>query len=107
MAKCQCGRVAVFQDKNTLLSYCTFCSSSELTSSENAYFQFLERSLPLTVGEAVECKREGRYEDGTGIIIDMSHELERGGTPLHPAFLVRLGNGEEKWYTEVCLTRVH
>ncbi len=53
-------------------------------------------------GDRVECNRIG-YE-GTGTIVDISTDVEVGGSKLYPRFLVRLDDGPETWYNGVSLT---
>ncbi|QGJ94873.1 hypothetical protein SEA_REDWATTLEHOG_10 [Gordonia phage RedWattleHog] len=107
--KCLCGkgRPVEYVDEVTQRGYCSVCASSEVTSSLAVHMQFISDLVPLEVGERVECRTVGEYYDGTGVIVEISTELRHGGTPVHPAYRVRLDGekGEELWYTPVCLTR--
>jgi len=93
-------------DPITERGYCTACAANETTSTRHVHLQWLSTVLPLEVGERVECRTVGEIYDGDGEIIEISTEIRRGGTPVHPAYLVRLDDGREWWYTSVCLTRV-
>lgn len=97
----------VFTDPLTLRSYGRCCAMQEKTSSRGAFYALLDKVLPLGPGCRVECRTAGTHYDGTGVVTDVSTDLENGGTPVHPAFLVSMdGSGELVWYTEVCLTRI-
>lgn len=105
---CMCGRHPVkYVDVVTQRGYCMVCSSSEITSSPNAHLQFISDVVPLAVGERVECRTMGEFYDGTGVIEEISTDLSRGGTPVHPAYRVKLDGERERslWYTPICLTR--
>ena len=78
-----------------------------ILSSVNVNLQFLSTLLPLALGERVECRTVGEFYDGDGEIIKISDEVRNGGTPVHPAFLVKMDDGQELWYTSICLTRLH
>lgn len=108
--KCWCmRRESAFQDKVTLREYCLECSRSEKTSSSNVHLQYLATLIPLGPGDSVECYQAGdraRYE-GLGVIEEVSTDYREGGTVNHPVYRVRLRGDKEKWYTSVCLERVH
>jgi hypothetical protein len=105
---CPGGGPVAFWDKVTDRGYCVACASDEATSSRDVHLQFLSAITPLGVGETVECRNLGldEYYDGVGEIIEISTEVRRGGTPVHPAYLVRLSDGRQLWYTSICLTRI-
>mgnify|MGYP000123690203 CR=1 FL=1 len=107
--KCLCGkgRPVSYVDEVTQIGYCSVCAGSEITSSLRVHLQFVSETVPLEVGERVECRTIGEYYDGTGVIVEMSTDLEKGGTPVYPAYRVRLDGeeGETLWYTPICLTR--
>lgn len=104
---CGKGRPVRYVDDVTQRGYCTVCASSEMTSSLTVHLQFISDTIPLEVGERVECRTVGQYYDGTGVIVEMSTDLAQGGTPVHPAYRVKLDGdtGETLWYTPCCLTR--
>lgn len=107
--KCWCskGDPIAFVDQVTQRGYCRTCAMDPILSSTNVNLQFLSTLLPYTVGERVECRTVGEYYDGNGEIIEISEELHNGGTPVHPAFLVKMDDGQTLWYTSICLTRLH
>lgn len=103
---CGKGRPVKYIDNVTLRGYCAVCASSEFTSSLSVNLQFISDLVPYEIGERVECRTMGEFYDGTGVITEMSTSLEKGGTPVHPAYRVKLDNDKgELWYTPVCLTR--
>lgn len=103
---CGKGRPVKYVDKDTLRGYCKVCASSEITSSLSVNFQFLSELVPYEVGERVECRTMGEFYDGTGIVVEVSTALEKGGTPVFPAYRVKLdGDKGDLWYTPICLTR--
>lgn len=107
-AKCLCptGDPVRFVDDVTERGFCMKCSSQEVTSSANVHLQYLSHLLGYTVGERVDCWTAARWYDGSGTVIRISVDLKDGGTPDHPAYLVRMDDGSELWYTGVCLRRL-
>lgn len=106
--KCLCpkGDPVRFTDDVTGRGFCLFCSSKEVTSSKNVNLQYLSLLLGYEVGERVDCWTAARWYDGSGEVIRVSVDLKDGGTPDHPAYLVRLDDEQELWYTGVCLRRL-
>lgn len=109
-AQCLCrdGGAVAFVDPVTHVGYCISCSMDPIKSSQNVNLQYLDDLLqqqPVALGERVECRTEGIDYDGDGEVIRISEEVRHGGTPVHPAYLVRLDDGREWWYTSICLTR--
>lgn len=102
---CRRGAQAVFVDPVTERGYCTACAANETTSTRHVHLQWLTGLLPLEPGERVECRTVGEHYDGDGEIVEISTEVRRGGTPVHPAYLVRLDDDRQLWYTSCCLTR--
>ena len=107
-AKCLCpaGDPVRFVDDVTERGFCLKCSSQEVTSSANVHLQYLSHLLGYTIGERVNCWTAARWYDGPGTVIRISVDLKDGGTPDHPAYLVRLDSEQELWYTGVCLRRL-
>lgn len=102
---CPEGNPVAYYDTTTEKGYCPPCASSELTSSRSVHIQYLNDILPYEVGEHVYCWTVGKIYDGEGEVIKVSEDLRDGGTPVHPAYLVRLKDGQELWYTSICLRR--
>lgn len=107
--KCWCpdGSPVVFRDRVTERGYCYACSADPILSTMQVHIAFLDSLLPFTEGDRVECRTEGEHYDGKGEIIEISTEIRNGGTPIYPAYLVRLDDQQELWYTSICLTRIH
>lgn len=107
-AKCLCpsGDPVRFVDDVTERGFCVKCASQEVTSSVNAHLQYLSQLLGYAVGERMDCWTAARWYDGSGRVTSVSVDLKDGGTPAHPAYLVKLDDGEELWYTGVCLRRL-
>jgi len=105
------GEPVAFVDQITERGYCRGCASNDITSSFNVHLQFLDSLLPFGVGDRVECRTVGEYYDGNGEVVRVSEELHDGGTPVFPAYLVKMDDPEkwpeDRWYTGICLTRVH
>lgn len=96
-----------FTDPVTKRPYCAACAAQEVTSSRGAHFVLLDKLLPVGVGSRVECRAAGEHYEGTGVIVEISTQLEHGGTPVHPAYLVQLDESTQRtWYTSCCLTKV-
>lgn len=99
-------RLGVYEDSVTLRAYCTICAASEISSSRNVHLQFLSDLIPYEVGERVECWTAGTIYEGFGVVQRVSTDLIDGGTPVHPAYLVKLDEQEEPlWFTPICLKR--
>lgn len=79
---------------------------SEVTSSRDVHLQFLASLMPLDIGDRCECRTVGTEYEGVGEIIEISEELRNGGTPVHPAYLVKMEDQRELWFTEICLKRI-
>lgn len=107
-AKCLCpkGSPVRFVDDVTGRGFCAKCASQEVTSSANVHLQYTSLLLGYIEGERVDCWTAGRWYDGSGTVIKVSTDLRDGGTPDHPAYLVKLDDDEELWYTGVCLRRL-
>ena len=106
--KCLCpqGGPVRFIDDVTGRGFCSKCASQEITSSANVHLQYTSQLLGYEVGERVDCWTAARWYDGSGTVIEVSTDLKDGGTPKHPAYLVRLDDGQELLYTGVCLRRL-
>lgn len=99
-------RLGIYEDEITLRPYCTVCAATEATSSRNVHLQFLSDLVPYVPGERVECWTAGTIYEGFGIVQRVSTDLIDGGTPVHPAYLVRLDDRDEPlWFTPICLKR--
>lgn len=99
-------RLGVYEDTITLRNYCTVCAADQIRSSQNVHRQYLSDLVPYVVGERVECWTVGTQYDGFGTVVEVSTELRHGGTPVHPAYLVKLDGADEPlWYTPICLKR--
>lgn len=107
-AKCLCpaGDPVRFVDDITGRGFCLSCSSKEVTSSTNTHLQYLSHILGYDVGERVDCWTAARWYEGRGEVIRVSTDLKDGGTVDHPAYLVRLDDGQEMLFTRVCLRRL-
>lgn len=106
---CWCGNEAAVQDKITLREYCLDCALSPKTSSESVYSQLLDSMIPFAVGDRVDCFQAGdinRYV-GNGKIVQISTDLEEGGTPVFPVYQVEFDGGLNKWFTAICMRRTH
>lgn len=103
---CGHGRPVTYRDAVTRVGFCNVCASSEITSSREVNLQYLSDLIPYREGERVQCWTMGEFYDGVGVITEVSTELRNGGTPIHPAYLVKLDDQEEPlWYTAVCFKR--
>lgn len=106
---CWCGNRAVLQDRITLREYCLDCALSPKRSSENVFHQLLDAMAPFEVGDQVDCYQAGdpdRYA-GRGIIAQTSTDLAEGGTPVYPVYQVNFEQGPSRWFTAICLRRIH
>lgn len=106
---CGKGRPVKYTDEVTQRGYCSVCATNEITSSLNVHLQFLSDLVLFDVGDRVECRTVGEYYDGTGTVVESSTELSNGGTPIYPAYRVKLDgeDGITQWYTPICLTRTN
>lgn len=107
-AKCLCpeGAPVRFVDDITGRGFCMKCSSNELTSSANVHLQYNSHLIGYEVGDRVDCWTAARWYDGSGEVIRVSVDLKDGGTVDHPAYLVRLDDEQELWYTGACFRRL-
>lgn len=76
--------------------YCTECLN-ELTALSNPLVDYLAVTVPFKVGDRVECRTAGALYDGIGVVDEVSTSLANYGTPVYPAFHVKI---EEKAYPE-------
>lgn len=83
------------------------CASQEVTSSANVHMQYTSHLLGYDVGDRVDCWTAARWYDGQGRVTQVSTDLKDGGTPDHPAYLVKMDDHDEPlWYTGICLRRL-
>ena len=100
------GRPIKFIDGLTERAFCNICAASEITSSRDVHLQYIDSLIPFEQGERVECWTVAEFYDGPGTVVGVSTELQYGGTPINPAYLVKLDDQDELfWYTPVCLKR--
>lgn len=75
-------------------------------------FIFLYLTVPYRVGDVVEARTAGQLYDGIGTVTGVYFDLEHGGSPIYPAFEVRIDQpaGEDSpadgLYPENCLRRL-
>lgn len=92
--------------------YCADCLSSLPVPSPSRLLEFLMITIPYRVGDQVRCYTAGALYDGIGVIDEVSFDLEKFGTPVHPSFHVTITEKaydeapDELWYTERCLKSV-
>jgi hypothetical protein len=78
--------------------YCQDCVDlAQQTVRESPVLSFMLSTVPFKVGDRVECRTAEVLYDGIGTIDEVSMEIEKFGTPFHPAFHVVI---EEKAYPE-------
>ena len=69
-------------------------------------------TVPFHVGDKVECRTAAALYDGIGTVEEIDIDFKMGGTPVFPAFRVRLEEKsqedlpDELWYVENCLKLV-
>jgi hypothetical protein len=77
--------------------YCAACFQALPVATPGRIIDYLVRTVPFKVGDRVECRTAEVLYDGIGTIDEVSMEIEKFGTPFHPAFHVVI---EEKAYPE-------
>lgn len=107
---CRQGRDIVYTDGG--LGYCADCATTLPIPSVARAMGFLAATIPFRVGDRVECRLAGQILEGVGTVEDISFDIEHGGTPVCPSFLVKIEQKaypeapDEEWATEICLTKV-
>lgn len=95
------------------LDYCQECVDSfPQEKPEVEGLLYLLASIPFQVGDKVECRTAGTLYDGIGTVEEIDIDFKMGGTPVFPAFRVKLEDKAQEdlpddlWYTEACLALV-
>ena len=94
------------------LFYCQDCIDAVPEKPELFGLAYLLATIPFSVGDRVECRTAGELYDGIGVVEEIDLNFKMGGTPVFPAFKVKLEEKsedslpDELWYTESCLTSV-
>lgn len=92
--------------------YCADCLSGLAVPSPHRLMEYLMVTIPYRVGDQVRCYTAGALYDGIGVIDEVSFDLAKFGTPVHPSFHVKITEKayedapDELWYTESCLKPV-
>lgn len=92
--------------------YCAECLTELTSLTTPTLLDYLAATVPFAVGDRVEARTAGALFDGIGVIDNISMSLEHFGTPVYPAFHVKIIEKaydeapDELWYTESCLQRV-
>lgn len=111
-AGCKQTRVDIIVNESSGVPFCASCIVSTPVPSTVRALEFLAVTVPFEVGDEVEAKTAGVLRDGIGHVKKVSFDLQCGGTPVFPTFLVEFDQKDndsvpdEAWYTEVCLTKV-
>lgn len=90
--------------------YCQACMDED--DQPRPVMEFLERTVPFSVGDRVEARTGAMLFDGVGVVDEISTDLAHFGTPVFPSFHVLIDQPAypdapaSLWYTEVCLKKV-
>ena len=111
---CQgCKQLAEIVHTDSLgLDYCAQCAKDIPVPGETLAVEYLLANPAFVNGDRVECRTAGEIFDGVGTVMEMSFDIEHGGTLIYPAFRVVIDepvnehSPKEGWYTEICLRRV-
>lgn len=111
-SNCRKLKELVAQVSETSIGYCADCIEWRPLDPEEQGLLFLLMTIPFAVDDVVECRTGGQLYDGIGVVEEISFDLKNGGTPVCPAFRVRLIekaydlDPDVMYYTECCLTKV-
>lgn len=92
--------------------YCTDCFSIMPVATAPRMLAFLALTIPFHVGDRVECRTAGALYDGVGVVEEISTDPATFGTPVYPAFHVRIQDKayeeapDDRWYMETQLKKV-
>ena len=92
--------------------FCADCVTKMPLPPEVRDTLFLLATIPFKPGDRVECRTGNLLYDGIGTVQRISMNLEEGGTPVCPSFLVKIEEKaypeapDEEFYTEICLKKV-
>lgn len=93
-------------------AYCAECVAALVEVASPTILDYLSATVPFQLGDRVECRTAGALYDGVGVIDEVSTELAKFGTPVHPSFHVRIIEKaypeapDELWYMENQLQKV-
>ena len=95
------------------LDYCKDCAEEANPYQPELFgLAYLLATIPFDVGDKVECRTAGTLYDGVGTVEEIDIDFKMGGTPVFPAFRVKLEDKsqddipDELWYCEGGLTKV-
>lgn len=86
--------------------YCAQCFADLPVPTIERIVSYLMFTIPLHVGDRVECRTAGVLFDGVGTIDEISIEPEKFGTPAYPSFHVVIDQPAyptapaDRWYCE-------
>ena len=92
--------------------YCAECFASLPVATPQRMLDYLMLTIPFHVGDRVECRTAGALYDGIGTIEEVSIDPATFGTPVFPAFHVRIEEKaydeapDDRWYMEQQLKKV-
>jgi hypothetical protein len=92
--------------------YCAGCFATMPVATPERMVAYLMATIPFKVGDRVEARTAGVLYDGIGVIDEVSIDIEKFGTPVHPSFHVVFAEKaydslpDSVWYMERQLVAV-